>query len=53
MNNLTGAEVKLEEAFSCTGYRYLIGNYPQEKQAEFLDSLKPYESVVLLKEGIL
>lgn len=53
VNNLTGAEVKLEEAFSCTGYRYLIGNYPQEKQAEFLDSLKPYESVVLLKEGIL
>ena len=53
VNNLTGAEVKLEKVFSCTGYRYLIGNYPQEKQAEFLDSLKPYESVVLLKEGIL
>lgn len=53
VNNLTGTEVKLEEVFSCTGYRYLIGNYPQEKQAEFLDSLKPYESVVLLKEGIL
>lgn len=53
VNNLTGTEVKLEEVFSCTGYRYLIGNYPQEKQAEFLDSLKPYECVVFLKEGIL
>lgn len=49
LNNFTGENVKLQEPVECEGYRYLIGNYPQEKSPNIVETLKPYESIVLIK----
>jgi len=49
VNNLTGSEVVLQKPVFCEGYEYLIGNYPQEIVGNILEILKPYESIVLLK----
>ncbi|MDE7309787.1 MAG: alpha,alpha-phosphotrehalase [Lachnospiraceae bacterium] len=49
VNNLTGSEVMLEEPVFCEGYKYLIGNYFQKEVTNILETLKPYESIVLLK----
>ena len=52
VNNLTGREVVLQKPVFCEGCEYLIGNYAQEKFNPFWEILKPYESVVLLKNHI-
>ena len=50
MNNLSGKFVKLQESVSVKEFRRLIGNYPEREQEEKLHELRPYESVVLLKQ---
>lgn len=49
LNNLTDRIVVLSEPVLCEGCEYLLGNYPQEEAGDFLEILKPYESIVLLK----
>lgn len=49
VNNLTGSEVKLQEPVFCKGYQCLLSNYSQENSGNPLEVLKPYESIVLLK----
>lgn len=56
VNNLTEKEEELLEPVTCGGYRKLLGNYqessslPEEEQA-CLRRLRPYESLILLKEN--
>ncbi|MCM1543407.1 MAG: alpha,alpha-phosphotrehalase [Blautia sp.] len=50
LNNLTGSEVVLQKPVFCEGYEYLTGNYPQGRAGNTLEILRPYESIVLLKE---
>lgn len=50
VNNLTGREAILQAPVHCEGYECLIGNYPAEEPCDFLNVLKPYESVALLKK---
>lgn len=49
INNLTGGEVVLQKPVICKGYAPLIGNYPHEIFGNILETLKPYESIVLSK----
>lgn len=49
LNNLTDREVVLRKPASCEGYECLLGNYSQEITGDTLETLKPYESIVLLK----
>lgn len=49
VNNLTEKEIVPEKPVVCEGYEYLAGNYPQSKNEKTLKVLKPYESIVLLK----
>lgn len=49
LNNLTDREVVLRKPVSCEGYECLLGNYSQEITGDTLETLKPYESIVLLK----
>lgn len=49
VNNFTSSEVVLQKILHCEGYEYLIGNYPHEIAGNILKILKPYESIVLLK----
>lgn len=49
VNNFTDSEIALEETVCCRGYERLIGNYPQEEPADFLERLRPYESVAFWK----
>lgn len=49
INNLAGMEAVLQKPVFCNGYEYLIANYPREEGRSVLETLRPYESVVLLK----
>lgn len=49
LNNLTGNEVLLLEPADCKGYECLISNYIQENDKNSIKTLRPYESIVLLK----
>lgn len=49
VNHFTGGEVALSEALSCEGFVKLIGNYPGELPGKTLETLRPYESLVLYK----
>lgn len=51
VNHLTGKELVLPKPLSTAGYERLLGNYPQERLGETLDTLRPYESLVLLKKN--
>lgn len=53
INHLTGKELVLPEPLSTAGYERLLGNYPQDSPGETLDTLRPYESLVLLKKNTL
>lgn len=50
MNNLSGEPVKLQEPVSVKEFRRLIANYSEREQEEKLHELRPYESIVLLKQ---
>ncbi len=50
VNNFTGSQTALQEPLHCEGYKRLIGNYPQETSGDVLESLRPYESIVLLRD---
>lgn len=50
LNNLSDKTVKLIEPVSMEGYQILIRNYSKKEKEERLEELRPYESVVLLKE---
>lgn len=50
LNNLSDKTVKLIEPVSMEGYQILVRNYPKKEKGEQLEELRPYESVVLLKE---
>lgn len=52
VNNLTGKEVELQDPVLCQDYECLIRNYRQEELGDSLKNLKPYESVVLLKNKV-
>lgn len=49
LNNLTENEVLLQEPADCKGYECLISNYIQENDKNSIKTLRPYESIVLLK----
>ena len=49
INNLTDAEVLRQEPVLCREYEYLIRNYPQKVSEDTLETLRPYESIVLYK----
>lgn len=51
LNNLTGEEAVLKKPVNCEGCERLTGNYPQEEFGNILKTLRPYESVVLLKNA--
>lgn len=53
INHLTGKELVLPKPLSTAGYECLLGNYPQDRPGETLDTLRPYESLVLLKKNTL
>ncbi len=50
VSNFADTEIKLEEPICCRGYEYLLGNYPQEDIGDDLRALRPYESIVLLRD---
>ncbi len=50
VNNLTGEEVTLAEPLFCKGSRRLLGNYKPVPGQECIKTLRPYESVVLIRE---
>ena len=47
LNNLSGEPVKLSEPVPMEGYQMLIENYPEKEKGEWLEGLRPYESIVL------
>ena len=49
LNNLTENEVLLQEPADCKEYECLISNYIQENDKNSIKTLRPYESIVLLK----
>lgn len=50
ISNFADTEIKLEETICCRGYEYLLGNYPQGDIGDDLRVLRPYESIVLLRD---
>ncbi len=50
ISNFADTAVKLEKPICCRGYEYLLGNYPQEDIGDDLRALRPYESIVLLRD---
>lgn len=49
LNNLTGDEVALQEPVHCMRAQCLISNYVQDELIDSVETLRPYESVVLRK----
>lgn len=49
LNNLTGQEVILSEPLDGTGSVCLIRNYEENSHWHFIEKLRPYESIVFLK----
>jgi len=49
LNNFTGEEAALPEPVDGKEYRRLLGNYPDEWQEDMLTTLRPYESIAMLK----
>lgn len=52
LNNLTEKEVFLQEAIISKGYECLISNYEQDGKDSTLQSLRPYESIVMLNKQV-
>ena len=50
VNNLTGEETVLKEEVSLEGYRCLLSNYSLKEEPALLKTLKPYESVIYLRD---
>ena len=51
VSNFSKEEQKLKEPVDREGYKCLISNYPQEETENTIKILRPYESVILLKNG--
>lgn len=49
VNNFTDREIKLPEPLKDREYERLLGNYPPE-QVAWIETLRPYESMILLKK---
>ena len=49
LNNLSDREISLPNAISLAGCRKLLGNYNQNKHESMVRTIRPYESIVLIR----